>query len=154
MKWFYLLNKRLLKKISFLILLGCIPLLVLGVNFMSGQDSGMLRIVLAGEGQQDELADRVMEELKGQDSMVQFLIADSARQAEEMRMSILGKDSKTKDPKPLEVVDVYIRENTMEVIDPLGTEKKMQELKEKNDTLINELNTKIKISNATTVVEF
>ncbi len=84
MKWFYLLNKRLLKKISFLILLGCIPMLVIGVNLISGQDSGMLRIVLAGEGREDELAVRVMEELKGQDSMIQFVIADSAREAGDM----------------------------------------------------------------------
>ena len=76
------------------------------------------------------------------------------RQAEDMRMSILGKDSKNKDPKPLEVVDAYIRENTMEVIDPLGAEKKMQEIKEKNETLIKELNTQIKVSNATTAIEF
>ena len=76
------------------------------------------------------------------------------RQAEDMRMSILGRDNKTKDDKPLEVVDAYIKENTTEVIDPLGAEKKIQELKERNDALINELNTKIKVSNATTMIEF
>lgn len=41
------------------------------------------------------------------------------RQAEEMRMSILGKDSKTKELKPLDVVDAYVKENTTEIIDPL-----------------------------------
>lgn len=40
-------------------------------------------------------------------------------QAETMRLSILGKDSKVKDERPLKIVDVYIRENTIEVIDPL-----------------------------------
>ena len=29
--------------------------------------------------------------------------------AEEMRLSILGKDSKTKDEKPLEVVETYVK---------------------------------------------
>ena len=38
------------------------------------------------------------------------------RQAEEMRMSILGKDSKTKDVKPLDVVDAYIKENNRKAI--------------------------------------
>ena len=75
-------------------------------------------------------------------------------QAETMRLSILGKDSKVKDVKPLEVVDAYIRENTTEVIDPLESQKKVQELKEKVDTLLTELDTQIKVSNATTTIEF
>ena len=75
-------------------------------------------------------------------------------QAETMRLSILGKDSKVKDAKPLEVVDAYIRENTTEVIDPLDSQKKALELKEKVDTLLTELDTQIKVSNATTMVEF
>ena len=75
-------------------------------------------------------------------------------QAETMRLSILGKDSKTKDTKPLEVVDTYIRENTTEVIDPLESQKKAQALREKIDTLLTELDTQIKVSNATTLIEF
>lgn len=76
------------------------------------------------------------------------------RQAEEMRMSILGKDSKTKELKPLDVVDAYVKENTTEIIDPLGSKKKMQELHEKIETWLSELNTRIKVSNATTFIEF
>ena len=75
-------------------------------------------------------------------------------QAETMRLSILGKDSKVKDAKPLEVVDAYIKENTTEIIDPLESQKKAQELKEKKDVLLSELDTQIKVSNATTMVEF
>ena len=75
-------------------------------------------------------------------------------QAESMRLSILGKDNKAKDPKPLEVVDAYIRENTTEIIDPLDAQKKRQELKERIDTLLSELDTRIKVSNATTTIEF
>lgn len=75
-------------------------------------------------------------------------------QAENMRLSILGKDSKVKDTKPLEVVDAYIRENTTEIIDPLESRKTEQDLKEKLDTILTELDTQIKVSNATTTVEF
>lgn len=75
-------------------------------------------------------------------------------QAETMRLSILGKDSKTKDPKPLEVVDAYIRENTMEVVDPLDSRKKVQEMRDQVDTLMKELDTQVKVSNATTMIEF
>lgn len=75
-------------------------------------------------------------------------------QAEAMRLSILGKDSKVKEDKPLEVVEAYIRENTTEIIDPLDVRKKKQELQEKVDTLLKELDTQIKVSNATTMIEF
>ena len=71
-----------------------------------------------------------------------------------MRLSILGKDSRGKDTRPLEVVDAYIRENTTEVIDPLESQKKVRKLQEKADTLLTELDTQIKVSNATTLIEF
>jgi len=73
--------------------------------------------------------------------------------AESMRLSILGKDSKTKDEKPLSVVDAYVKENTTELVDPLDIKKKLDELEEKRSTLLTELDTQIKVSNATTFVE-
>lgn len=76
------------------------------------------------------------------------------KQAEAMRLSILGKDGKTRDDKPLEVVDAYVKENTTELVDPLGAEKRVAELKEKKEKLLAELETQIKVSNATTLIEF
>ena len=76
------------------------------------------------------------------------------KQAEAMRLSILGKDVKTRDEKPLDVVEIYVKENTTEVVDPLGAEKRMSELREKKERLLSELETQIKVSNATTVIEF
>ncbi|MCR5268861.1 MAG: hypothetical protein K6E16_10135 [Lachnospiraceae bacterium] len=73
--------------------------------------------------------------------------------AEDMRLSILGKDSKVKDEKPLEVVEAYVRENTTELVDPLDVQKKIDKLQEKRDTLLTELDTQIKVSNATTFIE-
>lgn len=73
--------------------------------------------------------------------------------AETMRLSILGKNTKTKDETPLKVVDVYVQENTTELIDPLNVRKKIDELNERRETILNELDTKIKVSNATTFVE-
>ena len=73
--------------------------------------------------------------------------------AEEMRLSILGKDTKTKDEKPLGVVDAYVRENTTELVDPLDVKKKLEVLEEKRNTLLTELDTLIKVSNATTFIE-
>ena len=74
--------------------------------------------------------------------------------ADDMRMAILGRDAKTKDDAPLEVVTAFIQANTTEVIDPLGVEKKVQDLRERLDALNSELDTKIKVSNATTMIEF
>ena len=73
--------------------------------------------------------------------------------AEDMRISILGRDSKTKDDKPLSVVEAYVKENTTELVDPLDVKKKLEALEEKRITLLTELDTQIKVSNATTFIE-
>lgn len=75
-----------------------------------------------------------------------------AETAQNMRLSILGRENKGKDDKPLEVVDTYVNENTMEIIDPLDLKAKMTVLKEKRETLLMELETQLKISNATTFI--
>lgn len=73
--------------------------------------------------------------------------------AESMRLSILGKDSRAKDDKSLGVVDAYIKENTTILVDPLNIQKKTAALEEKRSTLLRELDTQIKVSNATTSIE-
>lgn len=75
-----------------------------------------------------------------------------AQTAENMRLSILGKDTKTREEKPLEVVEAYVKENTSELADPLDIRRKMEELKERRDTLLTELDTQIKVSNATVFI--
>ncbi len=73
--------------------------------------------------------------------------------AESMRLSILGRDAKVKDNKPLDVVDVYVKENTTERVDPLDVKKKLELLEQKKNILLTELDTQIKVSNATTFIE-
>lgn len=73
--------------------------------------------------------------------------------AENMSLSILGKDSKVKGDEPIEVVNTYVKENTTVLIDPLNVRKKIEEINEKRRKLISELDTKIKVSNATTFIE-
>lgn len=73
--------------------------------------------------------------------------------AEEMRISILGRDAKTKEEKPLEVVAAYVRENSAELVDPLDIKAKMEQLTEKKEVLLRELDTQIKVANATTFIE-
>lgn len=73
--------------------------------------------------------------------------------AENMRLSILGRDAKIKDDKPLSVVEAYVKENTTELVDPLDVKKKLEKLEEKRNVLLTELDTQIKVSNATTFIE-
>ena len=73
--------------------------------------------------------------------------------AESMRLGILGKDARTKETKPLAVVDAYVRENKAELVDPLGIVEKMQQMKERKEKLVAELDTQIKVSNATTHIK-
>ncbi len=79
--------------------------------------------------------------------------SDLQSTAEDMRLSILGRDAKTKDDKPLSVVEAYVKENTTELVDPLDVKRKLEALDEKRDTLLTELDTQIKVSNATTFIE-
>ncbi len=74
--------------------------------------------------------------------------------AENMRLSILGRDAKTKDDQPLGVVEAYVKENTTELVDPIDVRKKIDALEEKRNILLTELDTQIKVSNATTFIEF
>ena len=76
------------------------------------------------------------------------------QQAESMRIAILGRDTANKEGRQLEVVDVYVNENTVDVVDPLDVQKKTAALKERKDELLSELDTKLKVSNATTTIEF
>lgn len=76
------------------------------------------------------------------------------QQADNMRLAILGKDTPVKETRQLEVVDEYVKENTVDVIDPLHVQNKVSSLKEKLAELLSDIDTKLKVSNATTTIEF
>ena len=119
-----------------------------------------LRSRLRGAGSYDGDADfeRSLQLKMEKDYQTRVAVADLKNKqlqstAESMRLSILGKDTKVKDEKPLEVVEAYVKENTTELVDPLDVQKKISVLQEKRDTLLTELDTQIKVSNATTFIE-
>ncbi len=78
--WLLLLNKRILRKPAFLVLLVLIPLLVTGYSLIAGQESGVVTIALAQEGT-DALARQVMEELVGSSELILFLECGSPDEA-------------------------------------------------------------------------
>ena len=119
-----------------------------------------LRSRLRGLGAYDGEADfegKLQEKLRGEyNERVRFCdLKNSQLQttAENMRLSILGRDTKTKDDKPLSVVEAYVKENTTELVDPLDVKKKLEVLEEKRNILLTELDTQIKVSNATIFIE-
>lgn len=70
--WQYMINKRLLRKKEFVILLCLIPLLVWGITMISKEDSGVLTIALAME-EEDGDAAPIIEEMLKEDSMIQYI---------------------------------------------------------------------------------
>lgn len=119
-----------------------------------------LRSRLRGAGSYDGEADfegKLQEKLRKEyNDCVRFCDLKNSqlqKTADDMRLSILGKDAKNKDEKPLGVVDAYVKENTTELVDPLDVMKKLQLLEEKRNKLLTELDTQIKVSNATTFIE-
>ena len=85
--WFLLLNKRMLKKPSFLVVLCCIPLLVWGVHVLAGQDSGIMKIVLCQESEEDGLVSEIISEITKQDSVLHFIHAHTAQEAKQLVQS-------------------------------------------------------------------
>lgn len=73
--------------------------------------------------------------------------------AAKMRLSILGKDNKGKQDQFLDVVEAFLKENTVELVDPLHIKKCSEANAARRDELLTELDTKIKVSNATVFVE-
>ncbi len=59
--WYYMLNKRLIKKIGFLLILATIPLLTFSfTNFVDTEETGILRIALVAEDAEDESAKEII----------------------------------------------------------------------------------------------
>ena len=72
--------------------------------------------------------------------------------ADAIRLSILGKDSKGKGDNSLDSVNDFRKENTMELVDPLDIKTLIDENEAKRNALLSELDTRLKVSNATTFI--
>ena len=122
-------------------------------------DAIALRARLKGSGNGKDLDfETILYDKLGEDYATAVVEMDKRNQqlkgtAENMRLSILGKEAKAKEEKPLAVVEAYVTENATDLVDPLDALKRMMVLKEKHDTFLKELETGIKVSNATTFIE-
>ena len=80
-KWFLMLNKRLYKKITFVVLMVLIPVCVLVLMFAAGQESGFVKIVMAQHDGSDPISSAIVESFLNEKSLVLFVEADSPEAA-------------------------------------------------------------------------
>lgn len=78
---FLLFSKRLLKKTSFRLLLCGVPLLALGMRYLSAGDSGILHIVLCQEDLSDTLSGEIVAHLLGEKSVIQYTLVERPEEA-------------------------------------------------------------------------
>lgn len=72
-KWYYLLNKRLFKKISFLLILCSIPILVVALGIASSDPGGIVDIVLAQTDPTDPVSSSVATSLTSNTGIIRFI---------------------------------------------------------------------------------
>ena len=125
LKWFLMLNKRLYKKATFLVILALIPICVVSFGLVAKQESGIVHIVLAQTDKDDALSSQVMAELMNEESVVRFTKASSPKEAiNDVKMGIADEawifpqNMKKKIDKFVEddskgVVSIVAREKTM-----------------------------------------
>ena len=81
---YYLYNKRLFKKYSFLLILCMVPLLVGGIRLFAKEESGIATVVLCLTDGEDELAARAVGELTEEEGVLRYLRCDKEEEARQM----------------------------------------------------------------------
>lgn len=81
---YWLFNKRLFKKISFIFILCLVPCLVGGLKIVSHQESGILRIAICLSNPVDELSEEIVAKILEKDSMLQYVMCSSEEEAIEL----------------------------------------------------------------------
>lgn len=80
--WYLLLNKRLFKKIGFIVILAMIPILAFSMTLsVQNEDSGMIRIAVVAIEPEDELVSRIMGKLENDGNVFVFSFYDSVDEA-------------------------------------------------------------------------
>lgn len=83
------------------------------------------------------------------------LNAKADRELEQYKDNMTSGDkAKELTPAVTQTLESLVADNRADIIDPIGVEKEIKKLEDKYETLKKELNSAIKVSNATTFVEF
>jgi len=83
--WQYMLNKRLLHKKEFLILLFLIPLLIVGMTLISKEDSGVITVLLCMEDTEEALVGEIINKMLEEDSIIQYKQVDKKQAYTEVK---------------------------------------------------------------------
>ena len=75
--WFLLLNKRLYKKATFIMILALIPLAVVALGIVAKEDSGIVKIALTQKGVKEPIYNDIVSDLKGSSKLIYFIEYDS-----------------------------------------------------------------------------
>lgn len=70
--WYFLLNKRLFKKVSFLVILAAIPVLTAALGAAAQEDSGILTVALSLEDPSDTAASAAVEKIMGDSEIIRY----------------------------------------------------------------------------------
>lgn len=81
---FWLLNKRLLKKWSFWIILCLVPALAVGMRLASHEESGVACVAIYQEDPQDSLTAEVIRQLTEEKTLLQYVFCETWEEAREM----------------------------------------------------------------------
>lgn len=80
----FLLNKRLLKKASFLLILCLIPILTVSMTLLAREESGVLKILLYSQDEDSVVANEIIDKLLHDDNIISFEKTDDAERAYEL----------------------------------------------------------------------
>ena len=80
---FLMLAKRLMFKKSFIALLLLIPLLAGLMSVAAKEDSGIMTVILVGEGDENNLSHKAVDYIANDESIVKFKVYDDAEKAKE-----------------------------------------------------------------------
>ena len=83
LKWFFMLNKRLYKKASFIIILMLIPLCVGLFTSVAQKEKGFLHIILVQTEEGDEISEEIINKLSSSNSVIRFSRSTNPQDATE-----------------------------------------------------------------------
>ena len=79
--WYFLLNKRLFKKYSFILIFCLVPLLVGGLRLASQEETGIARIALSQINSEDEWSGEIINQLMESDSVLRYVLCETEEEA-------------------------------------------------------------------------
>lgn len=100
-----------------------------------------------------QLRDVLRQQFANQKSELEKHNASLQQKAEQFVTGLMGgKEVKTDSAEYIAAVDTYIKSNTMTLLDPLGIEKKIEELDDMINTFLPEVDAALSVSNAVTTI--